>query len=470
MKTKKNILISLLLVIVCHSAFSGGQDSTETTSDNLVYTFDITRKIDATAWRYTQKAMDKASSQDADLVIIHMNTYGGQVLAADSIRTKILSSEIPVYVFIDNNAASAGALISIACDSIYMASGASMGAATVVNREGKPMPDKYQSYMRSTIRATAEAQGKDTVIRGQDTVVKWRRDPKIAEAMVDPNLKVQGVSDSGKVVTFTPSEAIANNYCEGTAKSIKEVIQKSGLTNYEKREYTPSTMDTVMGFLSNPAFQSFFIMMIIGGIYFELQSPGIGFALGIAVLGALLYFAPLYLEGLAENWEILLFVVGLVFVAAEIFAIPGFGVAGVTGIILIITGLTLSLVESYKFTMPGGFAEQVLKSLFMVVFSMVVALVLSIYLANKLLTTKTLRFVTLQATQQKDEGYVAVEKPKDEMKGKKGEATTDLHPAGKVLIDDEEYDAQAIVGFIENGTEVVVVKYESGRVHVRPAK
>lgn len=436
--------------------------------NKLVYKFNIKRKIDPTAWRNTQQSIDKAKALDADLIFIHMNTYGGMVISADSIRTKILNTEIPVYVFVDNNAASAGALISIACDRIYMRPGGNIGAATVVNQEGKKMPDKYQSYMRATMRSTAEAQGKDTIIAGNDTTYKWKRDPKIAEAMVDESIYIDGIIDTGKVLTFTASEAMEYGYCEGTANSVKEVLKKAGYTNYKLKEFTPTAMDKILGTLMSPVLQSIFIMMIIGGIYFEIQSPGIGFALAVAVLGALLYFAPLYLEGLAENWEVLLFIAGLVLIALEIFVIPGFGIAGISGIILIIASLTLSLVENFDFSLGGEFIKPVFKSLFLVVVSMTLALIISIYTTKKLFTSKSLSFLALQDTQQSEEGYIGVENLRNTMKGKIGTAATNLRPSGKVLVDDEEYDAQAMIGFIERGTEVQVIKYESGRLHVRP--
>ncbi len=99
----------------------------------------------------------------------------------------------------------------------------------------------------------------------------------------------------------------------------------------------------------NPVAQGIFIMLIIGGIYFELQTPGIGFPLVTAVLGAVLYFAPLYLEGVAQNWELLLFVVGLLLLAVEIFVLPGFGIAGVAGIAAVVTGLAFAAIDNELF-------------------------------------------------------------------------------------------------------------------------
>src|SRR5690554_816043 len=192
-----NKLLTILAVILFLPDFLFADDVEN--SEKLVYKFNIKQDITRATWRQTQQAFEAADSLGADLFLIHMNTYGGTVLDADSIRTKILQSRIPVHVFIDNNAASAGALISIACDSIYMRPGGSIGAATVVNQTGQSMPDKYQSYMRSTMRATAEAHGKDTIVAGKDTIYRWRRDPKIAEAMVDPSVFIEGIIDTGKV-------------------------------------------------------------------------------------------------------------------------------------------------------------------------------------------------------------------------------------------------------------------------------
>lgn len=166
------------------------QAKSEQNTDSLqtVYVFEMMDDIDPRMNRKVRMAMEDAERKNAALIIVHMDTYGGAVNDADEIRTLFLESDIPIVSFIDKDAASAGALISIACDSIYMAKGGSIGAATVVMGDtGEAAPDKYQSYMRSMMRSTAEATG---------------RDPKIAEAMVDEDLEVEGVSKAGEVITF----------------------------------------------------------------------------------------------------------------------------------------------------------------------------------------------------------------------------------------------------------------------------
>ena len=435
----------------------------------LVYELNIMEDITKGTWLQVHEAFNQADSLRADVILIHMNTYGGAVKDADSIRTKILTSKIPVYVFIDNNAASAGALISMACDSIYMRPGSSFGAATVVNETGAAMPDKYQSYMRSIMRSTAEAHGKDTIVTGKDTIYKWRRNPLIAEAMVDQRIYVKGVSDTGKVLTFTPTEAMQHGFCEGIAENVPEVLKKAGIKDYKIVEYKQTTIEKIIGFLVHPIVSGILIIAIIGGLYFELQSPGIGFPLGVAVLAAILYFAPLYLEGLAEHWEILVFIIGVILIALEIFVIPGFGVTGIMGILFVFSGLVLSLLDNVNFDFRGVDSSRIAIALMTVLLSMLSGFALIIYLSNKVFSSASGLFknLSLKAVQDVHEGFVSIETSLLALKGKKGVAKTILRPAGKVVIENETYDAAAETGYIDEGDPVVVTRVESMQLYVR---
>lgn len=460
----KHIILFLSILFTSLTAFSN--DSTES-SQNIVYVLKIQREIGSTSWVHTQEAFKEAYQLKSKCILIHMNTYGGQVVFADSIRTKILNSSIPVHVFIDNNAASAGALISIACDSIYMRAGANIGAATVVDQSGQKMPDKYQSYMRSTIRATAEAHGKDTIITNNDTIVKWVRDPQIAEAMVDESIYIPNIVDTGKILTFTTQEAIKNNFCEAEANNINEVITLLKINNYKIVTFEPSFYDGIKGLLTSPILQGILILIIIGGIYFELQTPGVGFPLIASIIAAVIYFSPLYIDGLAENWEILIFIIGIILIGLEIFVIPGFGIAGISGIILAITGLVLSMLNNIKFDFSGVEFEDLLQALLIVFLGFTGAFVSGIYLTHKLIsTTGPLSKIALNTTQDIDNGYIGIDANLKNMVGKTGISDTILRPGGKVIIDNELYDAIAETSFIEKGTPIKVVRISSGQVVV----
>lgn len=436
-------------------------------ADNLIFKIDIKKEIGSTTWLYIQEGFREANEKNASAILIHMNTYGGEVVYADSIRTKILNSTIPVYVFVDNNAASAGALISIACDKIFIRPGGSIGAATVVNQTGEQMPDKYQSYMRATMRATAEAQGKDTLIQDGDTIIKWKRDPLIAEAMVDDRTVIPGIIDSGKTLTFTALEAVKYGYAEGIANNVDEVITKFlMIKDYTLETFRPTTFDNLKGFLMSTFVQGILIMLIIGGIYFELQTPGIGFPLGVAITAAVLYFAPLYMDGLAANWEILIFIIGLALLAIEIFVIPGFGLAGISGIILIFSGLVLSLLDNIDFDFTGVNTSKIARAMFTVTVGIGAGFGLMIYLSSKIGAKGLFRNVALKTSMENASGYIGVPMEQKELIGKSGTAHTDLRPSGRVEVDGQIYDAVSDEGFIEKNSSVRIVKYETGQIYV----
>ncbi len=417
---------------------------------STVYQFDIKEEINPGAARKVSKAMAEALNAKADLVLIHLNTYGGLLDAADSIRTILLNSPIPVYVFINNNAASAGALISIACTRIYMRKGASIGAATVVTENAEALPDKYQSYMRSMMRSTAEARG---------------RDPRIAEAMVDARISVPGVNDSGKVLTLTATEAMQHGYCDGLAENEKEVLQQAGFSNNKIVRFEASWLDNFIGWLMHPAVSGVLIFLMLGGLYYELQHPGIGLPLIVALGAAVLYFAPLYLEGLAQNWEILVALAGLILIALEIFVVPGFGITGISGGILLLFGLMTSLLRNDGFDYSGVSGYAFAESLAIVLTGMAGALALFLFASRVFSESPVFKKMVLATEMNSAFGYsAAIDLPAP---GTRGIASTLLRPSGKVKIGDHLYTASSESGFIEAGAEIEVVAVVGGNLVVK---
>lgn len=442
---------------------------TATGRECKVYTFPINGDIMPAQQRLVSKCLTEAREQHADLVVIRMNTYGGLVNVADSIRTMILNYPTPVWVYIDNQAASAGALIALAADRIYIHPGGSIGAASVVDQNGQPMPDKFQSFMRATMRATAESHGQVIErIENGDTIRRWWRDPQTAEAMVG---RTVADSTTVNVLTFTASEAVKNHFSEGTASSLKETLAQGGVETYTLTEYRPTTLDRLLAWLMNPVVQGIFVMMIVGGIYFELQSPGIGFALVVAILGAVLYFAPLYLEGVAQNWELILFIIGLVLLAVEIFVLPGFGIAGVAGIVAVILGLSFAAIDNDLLRhLPTGeiTVGWILQPILVVIIATTAALIGGLLLSKRFLTgtTPLQRKVVLTAEMAPEQGYVSHPQVASELIGQTAEVAAVLRPSGRVIIDGIYYDAIAEEGqFIPRGKQVIITRFEGGVVY-----
>ncbi len=416
-----------------------------------VMVMEIKNEIDPRMTRYVELALRHAKETEADIVIIEMDTYGGVLTDAKEIVDKIMSFEKPVWVFINSDAASAGALISIACDSIYMSPGASIGAATVVDASGGKAPDKYQSYMRSIMRSTAEEHG---------------RNPTIAEGMVDEQVELEGVKKVGQVITFSTSEAIKYGYCEGKVTSIDEILKNNNVTDYELDRFNLSTSDRIIAFFLNPFISGILILAIIGGIYFEMQTPGVGFPGAAALIALVLYLVPYYLNGLAQNWEIITLFIGFVLIALEVFVIPGFGVAGFTGITITIGSLVLIMINNNAFDFEFVPMNDILTALASAMGGILGGIVLLFVGSARLANTKLYRRIALTDVQERTEGYTS-NVNKEAMNGKRGLSQTVLRPSGKITIDGHQYDAFTRGEFIDKGKPVEVINEAGSSLQVK---
>lgn len=436
----KRLISILVIFLFTLSAF--GSDSL-----TVFYRIRLDQDIDPSSQRLVTLGLEKAREAQSDYILLDLDTYGGAVNAADSIRSAILRYEKPVVAFVNMQAASAGALISIACDSIYMKTGSSIGAATVVSQTGEVMPDKYQSFMRGMMRATAEANG---------------RDPHIAESM----------TDTANVLSLTPTEAIAVGFCEGICENEYEVAEKVSGGNafvIKSMEDDMTWLDRLIQLLLNPLLQSIFMMMIIGGIFVEIRTPGIGLPLVTAIVGALLYFAPAYIGHLAQSWEILLFVVGLILIAVEIFVLPGFGVCGILGIIAVIAALAFSMVDNLEFFHWDGSINlrPIIQPLGIVVLSAAAAVFGSVWIVRKLYETRSFDHIALRQEMKADEGFTGVVSDLEIYVGQVVTVFTDMRPGGKVMTSDSRILEATLRfgGYASKGEILKVVSAEQGRLY-----
>lgn len=411
----------------------------------------IDNNIDPRTNRYSKLLLEEASNKNYDIVVIEMDTYGGAVNDADDIRTRILDFEIPIYVWINKDAASAGALISIACDSIYMSSGASIGAATVVTGDGAQAPDKYQSYMRSIMRSTAEAKG---------------RDPQIAEAMVDEDITVDSISMEGKVITFSTKEAIKYGFCDAELNSVDEIMVRQGIDDYEIINFELGSTEGIISFFLNPIVSSILILLILGGLYFELQTPGIGFPIIASITALILYLVPNYLNGVAENWEIIMFFVGIILIILEVFIIPGFGIFGITGLFTSIGSLILIMLNNDMFDFTFVLSKDIVSSSLSVLISVFSFLLIILFGGIKLTDTKTFKNIALSETQEVSKGFIS-NRYSNDLIGEKGISFTVLRPSGKVIINDKIYDASTEDGFIEKNQKIIITSTEGFSLKVK---
>jgi membrane-bound serine protease (ClpP class) len=438
----------MTLVVVFASAFRDVEQDEIVTAPGAIYLIHVEGLIDNGLHKYIQRGLSLASRNEASGVVLYIDTFGGLVDAADKIRKDLLDTDLTVISFIDKNAASAGALISIATDSIYMAPGASIGAATVVDGSGEYAAEKMQSYMRGLMRSTAEAKN---------------RDPKIAEAMVDESIVIEGVIAEGKLLTLSTDEAVDLGLANGKFRTLTEVLNHMGWQDKELVDLQEHWAESVLRFLSNPVISSILMLMMLGGLYFELQSPGIGFPGIVSAIGTMLFFAPLYIMGLAQSWEIVLFFIGVLLILVEVFVIPGFGVSGLIGITLIIVSMATSLIGNVGLSFPE------LHQISQAIWTMAITLILGIGLVASMIRympeNKLFSKLILTDATDREHGYISSDS-KDDLIGLEGVAMTSLRPAGTVLIEDKRIDVVSVGDFIEKGARIKVVDTTSSRVMV----
>ncbi|MCE5250449.1 nodulation protein NfeD [bacterium] len=405
----------------------------------------ISGTIDGGLAAFIDRSISEAARQKADFIIFQIDTPGGRVDSAVHIKDSILKSKIPTIAFVDKNAISAGSLISLACDSLYMSTGASIGAATAVDLEGRKASEKVISYFRAQMRATAEAKG---------------RRADIAEAMVDENLSVEGISEKGQLLTLTYVEALKVGISNGTLESVGDITSRLGYKSPSVIFMKVNWAENVVRFLTHPIVSS--LLMSIGfiGLLIELKTPGWGLGGTIALIALALFFGSHYIVRLATVGELLIFAVGIILLTLEIFVIPGFGIAGISGITLIFLSLFLSLVGK----IPGP--TDYLYATYTIGGSIIIAVLGGIAVIKILPRTSLYHRLTLATVENAREGFSSAASELD-LAGAEGTAISDLRPAGVALIGNRRLDVVTDGEYIEKGSPIVISEVHGARVVVR---
>lgn len=413
----------------------------------VVYVGNIEGEIDLGIAPYVKRIVKEAEENKAQAIIFRINSFGGRVDAATQIKDAILNSKVKTIAFIDKRAISAGALIALSCEKIIMVPGATIGASTVVDQEGKKQSEKYQSYMRSEMRATAEKNGRRT---------------DIAQAMVDESIVIPDLKDdSTKLVTLTAEEAVKFKMADAILNSIQEVKDYFGLSYAETRTVSSNWAEDVVRFLSNPIVSSLLIMIGLIGLFTEIKTPGWGFAGTAGVIALALFFGTSYILELATIWEIILFIIGVILLIVEIFVIPGFGIIGVLGIILMISALFFGLITDIDIATTNAISIAIIQLASTFVLTAIVIYFIWKFLPksqtfNKLILNENLNFKS---------GYAA-KQDFNKLVGKVGKAITDLRPAGTIILENERIDVVTEGDYIEKNNDVMIKKIEGSKVVV----
>jgi membrane-bound serine protease (ClpP class) len=416
----------------------------------IVYVAPVEGVIDLGLAPYVQRVLDEATAAGAAAVVLEINTFGGRVDAAVAIRDALLRSRVPTIAFVNKRAISAGALISLAAERIVMAEGATIGAATPVQigqpgGGAEPVAEKMVSYVRKEFRATAESR---------------QRPPLLAEAMVDPDVVIEGLVEKGKLLTLTTEEALKHKVADFRADDLAQVLAALKLTDAEVRRSAPTWAERLVRFLTHPMVSSLLMTVGILGIILELRTPGFGVpgALGVASLA--LFFWGHWLVRLAGWEELLLVGVGLALLAIELFVTPGFGVIGVLGILAILGGLAMTMVGT------GATWEAIARAVRRVAFSVLTAIALALVALRFLPRLPWGRRLILMTGLRAGPGYVSEAESPRHWLGKRGTTLSPLRPAGVADIEGERVDVVSSGEFVEAGQSIEAVQVEGARVVV----
>lgn len=395
---------------------------------------------------FIKRSISEAEAAEASAIILVINTLGGRVDAALDIVDAVGATPVPIYALISPRAISAGALIAISADSVFMTPDAHIGASTVVGGDGEKVSEKAQSVMRAQFRALAEKRGLD---------------PRIGEAMVDEEIEIPGVSEKGKLLTLTTQEAEKVGYAI-EIQSFDSLLARLNLSEAEIVESEVNWAERVVRFLTHPIVASILLPIGMLALFTEIKAPGFGIAGAIGVIALALFFGSHMIIGLA-GWEhVILLVIGIALIILEIFVFPGFGVAGILGALSMGAGIFLALLGDYYNS------DDLLRASMIFGFSLLILVIAPFLLVRYLPKGKSrLDGVMLSASTTKESGYISGV-PRSDLVGKVGTAYTDLRPAGTAVFDGERIDVVCETGFITRGTAVQVIGAEPYRTIVGP--
>jgi membrane-bound serine protease (ClpP class) len=394
---------------------------------------------------------------DAALIILDIDTPGGRVDAALQIRDALLASKVRTAAFIHPRAISAGALISYACDIIAISTGGSIGAATPINLgagQAEAVEEKMMSYFRTEMAATARAKGR----RGD-----------LAEAMVDKDIEIEGITQAGKLLTLDTDNALRLKVADFEADSLEDLLEETGLDGAEQERPGPGWAELVARWLTHPVVSG--LLMTIGflGILIELYTPGFG-APGIVGLSCLVLFFFGHLIVHLAGWEeLVILLVGITLLGVELFVTPGFGVLGAAGLLLIVASFIMAL-TALPITISfetGLLRLAVIRTIISALGAIGLFIVMLRFLpklkfAHPLVERAAISARTFTDNMETRGPAVAP--------GETGTALSPLRPSGRGRIGTKSFDVIADGEFIDVGEAFDVVRLEGGKIIVRGKK
>ena len=469
----------LFLLWGAPSALSGLEKPAMTTgAGRSVFVLPIHGPIDKSLLFVFRRAFRQEKEIKPAAIIVDLNTPGGALRETEEILQWLRSVDIPTYAFVNPHALSAGAIISLGTDAIYMAPGSRIGSAmpvmlspfgTGIQQIPAGINEKILSDTRSLVRGLAEENGYDK---------------RLAAAMVDKEIEVkigkETVCAKGELLNLTAKEAVQvipprtkPLLASGIVKNLPELLDKVGLRDAKVVRFIEMPADRLARYIT--MFGPILFALGALGIYLEFKTPGFGLPGICGIVCLIIYFFGHYVAGLAGIEAITLVLIGFVLLAIEVFVIPGFGVPGLVGLVCVVAGFFWGLIPHLPSLppLPGMDAPLWQGDLHKALWKTLATLLCGgggVWLLAKILpnTTAYGRLV-LKTALIRESGYVAVgagQPSEDELVGHTGVAITPLHPSGKARFDSRRLDVISSGDMIPKGTRVRIIQIEGSRIVV----
>ena len=381
---------------------------------------------------FLSRSLSEARDRNVEAVIVEIDTFGGFVDSAVKMRDMLLNEEGRIITFVNQRAWSAGALLALAGDEMYMAAGSSIGAA-----ETRPQEEKFIAAFSREFAATAERQG---------------RDPDIAAAMVDLSMSIEGVVEEGRLLSLTAGQAEDLNFSDGSFDNFNAFLSKMGWSEADLYRMEKTPLEIAADFITNPFVTVLLLSLGLVALVGEVLVPGFGLSGTVGILSLGLFFSAYLYQGYAGLGLVALFLAGVLLIIIEVFFIPGFGVAG-------IGGLTAMFISLYFFIPDQTLALRIIVAV-MVLSVVGVALLIKIFGATNLW-----KKISLDQSETVEEGYVSRAEEED-LSGKEGRSVTPLRPSGIAEIGGRRVDVVTEGDFIDKGERIRVVSSKGSRIVV----
>ena len=425
MRKKLLLFLLLLTIIIPFGVFSNG---------NKIYVVKINGEINGATVSYVKDSIEKAEKNNVKNIIFEIDTYGGQIVAAEKIKNLIIDTDIHSIAYVNNKAESAGVLITIACEKIYMAPTATIGSAETI-----PKTEKNMSFWKAVLRDTAKLRGRNT---------------QIVEAMADSDINIPGIAAKGKLLNLTAHEALDLGISNGTVRDLKDILTKENLEGYEIENINRTLMTKIVQITSNNIVSTLLLIIGMSCFVIEIFTPGFGIAGTVSIIAFALFFMGNIISGNSDFYALFIFLLGILLLFVEII-VPGFGLPGISGIILTIVGLVMSM----------STVETALSS---VALALIISIALGIFLIKKGAHSKFAKNITLFASESTDRGFVSVDFA-DINVNDTGVTITPLRPIGKAIINNKPYEVFSEYGLIEKDRKIIVTKVENAKIIVKEA-